>query len=104
MRSRWLWVTVAVTLGGIGITLWQIQTAHPTVNPLTPRILVILFSLALSVLIPPLIPFGRSGRGKAVAVGLLILAWLGWMFFFNEAAWLGPGLISSTLWIGRRTG
>ncbi|AEJ40289.1 hypothetical protein TPY_2112 [Sulfobacillus acidophilus TPY] len=39
-----------------------------------------------------------------MAVGLLILAWLGWMFFFNEAAWLGPGLISSTLWIGRRTG
>lgn len=92
-----------LTLGGLGVTLWKIQTANPIINPLTPRIFIILLGMAIIILTPNLIPFRKSGVSRAISAGMLILAWLGWMFFFNETAWLGPGLLVSTLWANTDT-
>jgi hypothetical protein len=102
MQSRWLWADVLITIGGLGFTLWKIQTAHPIINPLTLRMVMILVGMTLIILVLNLIPWRTSGVGRAIRAGLLILAWLGWMFFFNETAWLGPGLVVSTLWATQR--
>lgn len=99
MPRPWLfWMTLVLAAAGLGVTMWRVSAF---LNP----VLVTTLLLMTAAIVSPWASARLKGPTQwSVSLGVLMVMWFGWLYFFDVLALFGPGAVFSTWWVVARRG